>query len=253
MREPTPCLVLVLAGTVLGLAACTGERVRISEREPTTQEGSPLRAINALSCPDHQGDLTRVETAPDGLSCLYTGPRGSKVSLQLVSVDSSQSAAAVLAPFDQTLRELMPETAARASGGHDGATVSVQSDGENARVRLPGLRIDQTGERASINIGGIQIHADGAAEPADGESVLVNANGDAAEVRSLAQGTDIRATYVLTDETPAQEGWRTVGYEARGPAGGPIVVALIRSKDRDEETLFEAARELVTLNVGGAP
>ena len=43
---------------------------------------------------------------------------------------------------------------------------------------------------------------------------------------------------------------RTVGYEARGPVGGPIVVATVRSKDRDPDRLFDAAKALVTLNVG---
>ena len=43
---------------------------------------------------------------------------------------------------------------------------------------------------------------------------------------------------------------RSVGYEARGPAGGPLVVATIRSKDRDKGSAFEDAKDLVTLNVG---
>ena len=41
-----------------------------------------------------------------------------------------------------------------------------------------------------------------------------------------------------------------VGYEARGPVGGPIVVATVRSKDRERDPVFEDARELVELNVG---
>ncbi|HRH20126.1 MAG TPA: methyltransferase type 11 [Brevundimonas sp.] len=246
-------LALVLACTATALCACGPSNVRISEREPSMEEGAPLRAINTLNCPDHHGDLTRIETAADGLSCLYSGPRGSRLSLQLVTLEADQDLPSVLAPFDQSMRALMPETAARAAGGEDGTTVSVQSDGENARVRLPGIRIDQDGERASVNIGGIQIHADGASEPTDGDIVLVNANGEAAEVRTRSQGPDVRATYVLNDEVPTSEGWHTVGYEARGPAAGPIVVATVRSKSPDEENLFEAARELVVLNVGGAP
>jgi hypothetical protein len=49
---------------------------------------------------------------------------------------------------------------------------------------------------------------------------------------------------------PSASGWRTVGYEARGPVGGPIVVATVRSKDRAPDRLFDAAKALVTLNVG---
>jgi len=246
-------LALTAGCAAVALSACGGEGVRITKREETTQEGSPLRAITSLSCPEHHGDLTRIETATDGLSCLYTGPRGAKVTLQLVTLEPGQMIADVLAPFDQSTRALMPETASRAASGEDGAQVSVQADGANARVRLPGIRIDQDGERASINIGGFRIRADGAADSSDSDVVSVNANGEAAEIRTRAQGSDIRATYILTDASPSQDGWRTVGYEARGPGAGPIIVALVRSKDRDEDLLFEAAKDLVTLNVGGSP
>ena len=245
-------LALIAGAAAIGLSSCGGEGVRITKREETTQEGSPLRAISALSCPEHHGDLTRIETAADGLSCLYAGPRGSKLTLQLVSLEPGRSVTDALAPFDRSMRELMPATVARATAGEDGALVSVQSDGENARVRLPGISIDQEGERASVNIGGIRIRADGESEPTGGDLVSVNANGEAAEVRSRAQGSDVRATYVLTDDSASEEGWRTVGYEARGPGAGPIVIAIVRSKDRDEDPLFDAARELVTLNVGGS-
>lgn len=246
-------LALITGAAAVGLSSCGGEGVRITKREETTEEGAPLRAITALSCPEHHGDLTRIETAADGLSCLYTGPRGAKVTLQLVMLAPGQSVANVLAPFDESARALMPETATRANAGDSGAAISVQSDGENARMRLPGISIDQNGERASVNIGGIRIRADGASEPSNGDFVSISANGEAAEVRTRAQGGDVRATYVLTDASPSEDGWRTVGYEARGPGAGPVVVALVRSKDRDEDALFEAAGELVTLNVGGSP
>ncbi|MBN8552694.1 MAG: hypothetical protein J0L52_07350 [Caulobacterales bacterium] len=252
MRRACARLTVLLAAVAAGLTACGPASVRVSERAPSTEEGSPLRAIDTLSCPEHHGDLTRTETTADGLSCLYAGPRGSRLTLQLVALEADQDLPAILAPFDQEMRDLMPATAARASNGEDSATVSVQSDGENARIRLPGISVNQEGEQASINIGGIQIRTEGTNEPTHGDIVQVNANGQATEVRTRAQGPDIRATYVLTDETATEEGWRTVGYEARGPAAGPIVVATVRSKSRDEEVLFEAARELVVLNVGGA-
>jgi hypothetical protein len=55
---------------------------------------------------------------------------------------------------------------------------------------------------------------------------------------------------MLTDSRPADAGWRLVGYEARGPAGGPIVIATVRAKDRDSDGVFDSAKDLVTLNVG---
>ena len=43
---------------------------------------------------------------------------------------------------------------------------------------------------------------------------------------------------------------RVVGYEARGPVGGPLVVATVRSRDRNRERAFEDAKDLVALNAG---
>ena len=246
-------LILCVGLAVVALPGCGGDGVRITERERTTEEGSPLRAISALNCPDHHGSLTRVETSTDGLSCGYSGPRGGRVTLQLLSLPAGQSPEEVLAPFEAEAQTLMPDTPARASAGNDGAAVSVQSDGENARVRLPGVSIDQGGERASIEIGGIRIRTDAPSEPTDGNVVSVSANEGAAEVRTRGRGGEVRATYILTDEVASDEGWRTVGYEARGPGAGPIVVAIFRSKGGDEDTTADAARELVTLNVGGLP
>ena len=44
--------------------------------------------------------------------------------------------------------------------------------------------------------------------------------------------------------------WRLAGFEARGPEGGPVVVAIVRSKDRREDEVFDAAKSLVRLNAG---
>jgi hypothetical protein len=53
-----------------------------------------------------------------------------------------------------------------------------------------------------------------------------------------------------TDNTASDAGWRLVGYEARGPQGGPIVVATVRAKDRNNDGVFDDAKDLVSLNVG---
>ncbi len=62
--------------------------------------------------------------------------------------------------------------------------------------------------------------------------------------------TRSRQTYLLTDNRASDAGWRLVGYEARGPRGGPIVVATVRAKDRNRDGVFDDAKDLVTLNVG---
>jgi hypothetical protein len=55
---------------------------------------------------------------------------------------------------------------------------------------------------------------------------------------------------MLTDNRASESGWRLVGYEARGPVGGPLVIATVRSRDRNRERAFEDARDLVALNAG---
>lgn len=135
-----------------------------------------------------------------------------------------------------------------------GPGMTVNAQGEKADVRLPGLQVNADGDRASVRIGGFSINADDASGTANissnDDSVSIQAHDDAAEIRTRAPGEATRATYMLTDETPADEGWRLVGYEARGPAGGPLVVATVRAKDRDSDGVFDSAKDLVTLNVG---
>lgn len=150
---------------------------------------------------------------------------------------------------------------ARASAG-DTATVrapglAIDANDEDARVRLPGISIDAKGDNASVRIGGFHIDANDTSGKVDikgtggdGDNVSVRALNDSSEVRAVAGGEATRASWILTDNRPSADGWRLVGYEARGPVGGPLVVATIRSRDRNRGRVFEDARDLVTLNVG---
>lgn len=135
--------------------------------------------------------------------------------------------------------------------------VAVETTGEDASVRLPGVRIDTRGDKASVSIGGFHIDADdsdGSARVSgsgpNGEDVIINARDDAAEIRASAGGEATRTSWIMTDNRSSESGWRVVGYEARGPVGGPLVVATVRSRDRNRERAFEDARALVTLNAG---
>lgn len=252
-----PFLVLTPALVGLALSACDGEpTVRITTREETASSGQPIRAVENLNCPEHQGELIRTSTAADGLSCIYAGPRGAEVVLSLVALAEGQSAMDALSPTEDALRGLMPGVADRATGGEDGegAMVSIQSEGDQTSVRLPGLNIETDGDSSSVNIGGIRIRGRGSdGESRDsGETVSVNARDDAAEIRAMTIQDSIRATYILVDEAASEAGWRRVGYEARGPSSGPLVVAVVHSKEHNEGELFDDAEALVTLNVGGS-
>lgn len=133
--------------------------------------------------------------------------------------------------------------------------VHIQAQDDKATVRLPGMRIDADGDRANIKIGGITIRADDKSSQvkvrSNDNAVSIDAHDGAARIHTRAPGQAVRATFLMTSNSADPEtGWRMVGYEARGPVGGPIVVAAIRAKDRNENRVMDAARALVTLNVG---
>jgi hypothetical protein len=286
-------LLATICSACLMTAACDGDSVRISSTTTETGAKGVLKVIDTLQCPETIGVLTRKGTAhAGGATCLYSGPRGAEVSLQLVTL-SDQTADAVLQRFETTLSSEMPHTTAELRASADAAQAQVAADaarvqadvaavaadaaaveadaaadsarvrgpgmdieaeGDRARVRLPGMSVDADGDKASVRIGGFSINADDSDESVDitssDESVSVQAHDNAAEIRTNAPGDATRRTYLLTDSRPADQGWRLVGFEARGPVGGPIVIATVRAKDRDSDGVFDSAKDLVTLNVG---
>ena len=68
---------------------------------------------------------------------------------------------------------------------------------------------------------------------------------------SQAAGGDVRSTYILASDKGAN-GYHVVGYEARGPKAGPIVVAVVKARrdDRNQHDLFDDMKDLVERNVG---
>jgi hypothetical protein len=288
-------VLLVTALSASALAACGERSIRVSRHSDAND--AALKVVTQLECPDHQGALTRVRTAPDGLSCDYAGPRGAEVSLRLIKLADGVQADAALASVEKELNGLMPSVAAKIAkgeaesraadaaareadrraeeadrkadeaerkadaGARSGDDVDVDMPGmhvkahdDNAEVHLPGIHVDADDNGARVNIGGVHIDAKDKSgrvnvNSADGE-VNIRAENDAAEVRTRDKGQGVRLTYILTDDTPSPQGWRLVGYEARGPASGPIVAAVVRSKDRHQDKVFDAAKDLVTRNVG---
>lgn len=245
--------------TAAMLAACDGDGVRITTSTSDSGDKGVLKVVDALQCPESQGVLTRKgSAAPGGDICTYGGARGAEVTLHLVRLDGETPEVA-LAAFERRLTASMPDTADRAASPSAGeeAAVRISANEQDASVDLPGLRIRAEGDAADIRIGGLRINtsdsengASSAQVSAGGDQVDVQASGNVAAVRTSEGGDSTRATYQLTDDKPSPEGWRMVGYQARGPKGGPIVVATVRSKDRRSDELTDAARQLVTLNVG---
>ena len=279
-----PFLIPTLCAVAAMLGACDQKSVRISSsRTEDTETKGVLKVVETLQCPQTIGSLTRKGAASaEGTICTYSGPRGSEVSLHLVALDGAPPAESLTA-FETRLSRSLPEAVAQlkasaeaeasrsetaasateAAGDKAGETASVRAPGvdiqandNDASVRLPGLRIETKGDQSSVRIGGFHIDANDTEGTVDikgssgGDAVSVQAHQDSAEIRTSAGGDATRASWILTDNRPSTEGWRLVGYEARGPAGGPIVVATVRSRDRDRGRVFEDAKDLVSLNVG---
>lgn len=260
------------------LAACDTEpSIRISRDSDQSAESSgALRMVDSLQCPQTHEVLTRRGApAADGLSCEYTGPRGSQVTLRLIRLEGEGLAA--LDALETEVQALLPSAIERVGGAlavaaadagspasasaANGDNVAVQvpgvtieTEGENARVRIPGISIDTDGGQSRVRVGGFSIRSDEAGDQVnistDNEAVRIRAREEAVEIRTRDTAHGVRATYILVDERGSDLGWRLVGYEARGPEGGPLIVAVVRSKDRREDEVFDGAKSLVRLNVG---
>lgn len=269
------------------LAACDGDGVRITTTTNTDHDGKKgvLKVIDTLQCPQTMGVLTRKGSAQaEGTVCTYVGPRGAEVTLHLIALDGAP-VDDVLKKFEDRLTRDMPSAveaiangqrqaaraeaeAARAEARAEQAGAQAEaaaaraeasagqskSAGDTAHVRLPGIAIDAQGEKANVRIGPIHIRADdenaNVNVSGDGETVNIQAHDDGAEIRTRESGEATRATWLLTDGRRSQDGWRSVGYQARGPEGGPIVLVTVRTRERNHDRVFDSAEDLVSLNVG---
>jgi hypothetical protein len=256
---------LLASGLSLGLAGCDGENaVRITTTTSTSSDDSGpkgvLKVVDSLQCPDTMGALTRKGSAnPGGGSCTYGGPRGSEVILYLVKLDG-RDAESVLRDYERRMTAEMPQAAVRInasqneSGREDASVqapgVNIQAKGDDATVSLPGLHIETQGDNATVRIAGINIQSkDGQGVRTENSNVSINTDGETTQVRTQAPGEATRMTFVLAADQVEPGEWRQVGFEARGPAGGPLVLATVRSKARNDR-VFDAAKDLVALNVG---
>jgi len=219
-----------LAGVaVLGMAAC-------HPPHPKRPVDTPLKALSALDCPAEQGELALKSAASDGQSCQYTTEDGGQVSVQLIKFTGDPQTA--LTPIEAKLRaEIPPDTEAGAKA--DGADAGGK---DQVDINLPGIHIRAHDHGGSHDAADVQIGA-------GGNSVVINAHDNSAQVQIDARGSGIRRMFILTTDHPGPNGCKTVGYQASGPTGGPIAVATFMTKDDDG--LRDEIRSLLKHNVGG--
>lgn len=233
---------VVLTLSAVALCACTPE-INIGGDEA---ERPAVRTVARLTCPERSGDLMRLALTEDGRSCTYTAPNSGEVTLRLIPV-GAEGAQPALAPIEAELREIVPApvtrpVAAVTPTGGESVDISlpffeVRTGEDSARVRMPGIEVDAAGEDATVNIGG-----------GGSETVQVNARDGASEVRVSHGGRrDVRRTYILSRDEPTPAGWRSAGYQARGPLNGPLVVATARSRN-DSDQLFDELEHLIDLS-----
>jgi hypothetical protein len=224
--------ILALGVSALALSACV-TKVDYNGYTPASANGPPLKAVAALDCPANEGSLTRTAQAADGRSCDYEGWGGETVRLKLVTLDG-RSAAAAMEPTKAELHALMPIYSPRVPA------VERDEPGEHANIDLPFFHIHTAGEHADVRIFGVKVHSDG--ENAEVHTniglkhTVVHASHDGAEVTAEDVGrTNASMVYVLASERRAASGYRAVGYVAKGPAAGPLVVGEFRVTHRSHD------------------
>jgi hypothetical protein len=191
-------------------------------------DGPPLRAPAKLDCPVEVGDLTRTTQSPDGQWCDYAARRGETVRLRLVLLNG-QTPSQALAATRAQLHDLVPvyRKAASASYG-DGP-------GDSADVNVPFVRVHSDGDKADVRLFGI-FHIVSHDHEADldnsraSKHTAVHAGLRGAEVTADEVGpNNASLVYVLAGNHRYASGYKAVGYIAKGPVAGPLVVAEFRS------------------------
>ncbi len=255
-----PAIMAVAGGMALLAAACT---------PPYAGRGwrTPLKPVSRLECPESKGGLTRVSAAPDGQSCAYSGEDGAQVTLSLVKVSGDPDSA--LDPIEADLKTLAPPPAPKPPEPPEppdpdqtsAPTRSADDHPKNVNITLPGIRIHAGEDKANIRVGGLNIDA-------DGENDAVHMHGDhgpfgrrgqfsmdasdgGAIIRTRGGGRDVSSSLILASDHAGPAGWRVVGYEARGPRSGPLVVAKVMIKSDDHDDVFKDAKALVRASAGG--
>jgi len=214
-----------------------------------TPRGDQVLSVGqTLDCPQEQGGLTRVSAASDGKSCVYQRGDDEDVTLSLTPLNG-QTPRAALAPLETSMAGLVSVSIAN-------SPISVQADDSSnkAKIDMPGFHVDADGDKAKIRIMGVNIDADGknavVHTGAGGGEATVHAGPGGAEIRAGKVGVNsANLVYVLAGDHAGPSGYRAVGYIARGPIAGPLVVGEFKSKAQDHGHHDNDLQHLIDLNV----
>jgi hypothetical protein len=212
----------------MALAGCV-EHTQYSGVAMSRAGHEPLRRLTALTCPEREGELVRRAQAADGQSCDYDGPDGRTVRLSLLALDGRAPTEA-LAPLKAQLRGLVPVSTARVP------PVERSEPGEHTSIDLPFFHVHTVGDHAEVKMFGVHVKADG--DYADVKTshglknTVVHAGPSGAEiVAEDVSGKNASLVYVLAGKRGGPSGYAAVGYVAKGPAAGPLVVGEFRARE----------------------
>jgi hypothetical protein len=214
-------------------------------------DGPPLRAPAKLDCPADSGDLTRTAQSPDGQWCDYAGRRGEIVRLRLASLNGLTPSEA-LAPTRAQLHALAPVY-------RKATAVNYRGSGDSADVNVPFVHVHKDGDRADVRLFGIfhivdRDHDTDSDKDGGRKHTVVRAGFSGAEVIADEIGrNNASLVYVLAGNHRYSSGYRAVGYVAKGPAAGPLVVAEFRSPvntHRDNDDGHLDLDRLIERNLG---
>ncbi len=276
--------VLAAGAAATALAGC--HPAKLGEGRNRADRPETVRA--RLDCPDRQGEFTRTGAGADGRTCTYLGQDGSALTLGLYALNG-RAPQAVLQPLEDEARRLAPvkndvpgSTTTSTSTSTSTTTTSDEvtppappkppgleageddaGEGrpEHVHLDLPGLHIDANdGGQAQVRAFGHTVEAD------EGHAVVKGSfNGSQTSIEAGDGGAVMRfgsvgvhavdLTFVVAADKPGPEGVKAAGYVARGPVGGPLVVATVRSPRYEEhigvarDDAFRDAKRLVARNL----
>jgi hypothetical protein len=246
-----------------------------------------MRVNARLDCPETSGDLTRSGVAADGASCSYTGPNDEAVLLQLTPLAGAPPQAVltkleVQLKSDSGLTELATPTPPAPpappgvkakdwdAGVHpkgdddkddddddDSASKKGASHDDHTNINLPGVHISTNGDKADVSLPGISIHANGDNAEVHagwwGRSATIEGHDGGATIRvGRADQSGVDSMLIVTSDHPGPTGYRTVGYVAKGPPAGPLVIATFKAKGEnhsEHDLAGDGVKKLVQLNV----
>lgn len=214
--------------SLAALAVAAASVASLAHASSVRPDGPPLRAPARLDCPTESGDLTRTAQSPDGQWCDYAGPRGETVRLRFAPLNGLTPSQA-LAPTRAQLHALVPV--------YRNAMPVNYSDqpGDSADVNVPFVHVHKDGDKSDVRLFGIfhivgHDHDTDVSKDGGHEHASVHAGFRGAEVVADKVGrSNASLVYVLAGGHRFSSGYRAVGYVAKGPVTGPLVVAEFRS------------------------